>query len=160
MKNSLPDVRCTRSKGKFVALCCMQPLMHDNSCFKKYLICELYNVFYRCFIGYFCPQGSAKPADWKYQSALSASWLSLGCTVNVNIHIPLLATSPNHDLEKNTKVSNWLHQSCHYFSSFKCYLKLLWSIASIENANSSSSAVLRVCGFLSPKLLAIIMIII
>ncbi|OXB72509.1 UNVERIFIED_CONTAM: hypothetical protein H355_016378 [Colinus virginianus] len=55
---------------------------------------------------------SAKPADWKYQSALSASWLSLDCTVNVNIHIPLLATSPNHDLEKNTKngLNRWSKQ--------------------------------------------------
>ncbi|NXM71990.1 ODR4 protein, partial [Serilophus lunatus] len=58
------------------------------------------------------PKSSAKPADWKYQSALSASWLALGCTVNVNIHIPLLATSPNHDLEKNTKngLNRWSKQ--------------------------------------------------
>ncbi|KAJ7403314.1 Protein odr-4 like protein [Pitangus sulphuratus] len=57
-------------------------------------------------------KSSAKPADWKYQSALSASWLALGCTVNVNIHIPLLATSPNHDLEKNTKngLNRWSKQ--------------------------------------------------
>ncbi|NXS10519.1 ODR4 protein, partial [Neodrepanis coruscans] len=59
-----------------------------------------------------CSQSSAKPADWKYQSALSASWLALGCTVNVNIHIPLLLTSPNHDLEKNTKngLNRWSKQ--------------------------------------------------
>ncbi|NWQ85590.1 ODR4 protein, partial [Burhinus bistriatus] len=70
------------------------------------------NVLCRCFIGYFCSQSSAKPADWKYQSALSASWLALDCTVNVNIHIPLLATSPNHDLEKNTKngLNRWSKQ--------------------------------------------------
>ncbi|KAF4800780.1 Protein odr-4 like protein [Turdus rufiventris] len=57
-------------------------------------------------------KSSAKPADWKYQSALTASWISLGCTVNVNIHIPLLATSPNHDLEKNTKngLNRWSKQ--------------------------------------------------
>ncbi|XP_021260046.1 protein odr-4 homolog isoform X2 [Numida meleagris] len=57
-------------------------------------------------------KSSAKPADWKYQSALSASWLSLDCTVNVNIHIPLLVTSPNHDLEKNTKngLNRWSKQ--------------------------------------------------
>ncbi|KAJ7427646.1 Protein odr-4 like protein [Willisornis vidua] len=57
-------------------------------------------------------KSSGKPADWKYQSALSASWLALGCTVNVNIHIPLLATSPNHDLEKNTKngLNRWSKQ--------------------------------------------------
>ncbi|XP_059710546.1 protein odr-4 homolog isoform X2 [Haemorhous mexicanus] len=57
-------------------------------------------------------KSSAKPADWKYQSALTASWVALGCTVNVNIHIPLLATSPNHDLEKNTKngLNRWSKQ--------------------------------------------------
>ncbi|XP_062437765.1 protein odr-4 homolog isoform X3 [Rhea pennata] len=55
---------------------------------------------------------TAKPADWKYQSALSACWLTLDCTVNVNIHIPLLATSPNHDLEKNTRngLNRWSKQ--------------------------------------------------
>uniref|UniRef100_A0A663EGS5 Protein odr-4 homolog n=1 Tax=Aquila chrysaetos chrysaetos TaxID=223781 RepID=A0A663EGS5_AQUCH len=58
------------------------------------------------------PKSSPKPADWKYQSALSASWLALNCTVNVNIHIPLLATSLNHDLEKNTKngLNRWSKQ--------------------------------------------------
>ncbi|KAM6327555.1 protein odr-4 homolog isoform 1-T4 [Podargus strigoides] len=73
---------------------------------------ELRRVLYRCFIAYFCFQSSAKPADWKYQSALSASWLALDCAVNVNIHIPLLATSPNHDLEKNTKngLNRWSKQ--------------------------------------------------
>ena len=70
----------------------------------KKIVCRTYDVQ--------DPKGSAKPADWKYQSALSASWLSLGCTVNVNIHIPLLATSPNHDLEKNTKngLNRWSKQ--------------------------------------------------
>ncbi|NXQ80316.1 ODR4 protein, partial [Nyctibius grandis] len=61
----------------------------------KKVVCRTYDVQ--------DPKSSAKPADWKYQSALSASWLALDCTVNVNIHIPLLATSPNHDLEKNTR---------------------------------------------------------
>ena len=50
-------------------------------------------------------KSSAKPADWKYQNGLSASWLSLECTVYVNIHIPLSTTSVNYTLEKNTKVS-------------------------------------------------------
>ncbi|XP_030428538.1 protein odr-4 homolog isoform X4 [Gopherus evgoodei] len=49
------------------------------------------------------PKSSAKPADWKYQSGLSAFWLSLECTINVNIHIPLSATSVNYELEKNTR---------------------------------------------------------
>ncbi|KFM05194.1 Protein odr-4 [Aptenodytes forsteri] len=70
----------------------------------KKVICRTYDVQ--------DPKSSAKPADWKYQSALSASWLALDCTVNVNIHIPLLATSPNHDLEKNTKtgLNRWSKQ--------------------------------------------------
>ncbi|XP_017690450.1 PREDICTED: protein odr-4 homolog isoform X3 [Lepidothrix coronata] len=70
----------------------------------KKVVCRTYDVQ--------DPKSSAKPADWKYQSALSASWLALGCTVNVNIHIPLLATSPNHDLEKNTKngLNRWSKQ--------------------------------------------------
>ncbi|XP_032552529.1 protein odr-4 homolog isoform X2 [Chiroxiphia lanceolata] len=70
----------------------------------KKVVCRTYDVQ--------DPKSSAKPADWKYQSALSASWLALGCTVNVNIHIPLLATSRNHDLEKNTKngLNRWSKQ--------------------------------------------------
>ncbi|NXI40815.1 ODR4 protein, partial [Galbula dea] len=70
----------------------------------KKVVCRTYDVQ--------DPKSSAKPADWKYQSALSASWLTLGCTVNVNIHIPLLTTSPNHDLEKNTKngLNRWSKQ--------------------------------------------------
>ncbi|NXX49385.1 ODR4 protein, partial [Tricholaema leucomelas] len=70
----------------------------------KKVVCRTYDVQ--------DPKSSAKPADWKYQSALSASWLALSCTVNVNIHIPLLATSPNHDLEKNTKngLNRWSKQ--------------------------------------------------
>ncbi|XP_011902730.1 PREDICTED: protein odr-4 homolog isoform X3 [Cercocebus atys] len=49
------------------------------------------------------PKGSARPADWKYQSGLLSSWLSLECTVHINIHIPLSATSVSYTLEKNTK---------------------------------------------------------
>ncbi|NXG62519.1 ODR4 protein, partial [Hemiprocne comata] len=70
----------------------------------KKVVCRSYDVQ--------DPKSSAKPADWKYQGALSASWSALACTVNVNIHIPLLATSPNHDLEKNTKngLNRWSKQ--------------------------------------------------
>ncbi|NXI14559.1 ODR4 protein, partial [Irena cyanogastra] len=70
----------------------------------KKVVCRTYDVQ--------DPKSSAKPAEWKYQSALTASWVALGCTVNVNIHIPLLATSPNHDLEKNTKngLNRWSKQ--------------------------------------------------
>lgn len=93
---------------------------------KKKKSLELYSVLSRCFIAYFCSQSSAKPADWKYQSALSASWLALDCTVNVNIHIPLLATSPNHDLEKNTKVTDQLYQLCSWSLHYFFCWKLMW----------------------------------
>ncbi|KAM9544318.1 protein odr-4 homolog isoform 1-T2 [Guaruba guarouba] len=70
----------------------------------KKVVCRSYDVQ--------DPKSSAKPADWKYQSALSASWFALDCAVNVNIHIPLLATSSNHDLEKNIKngLNRWAKQ--------------------------------------------------
>lgn len=57
-------------------------------------------------------RSSARPADWKYQSRVSASWLSLDCTVHVNIHIPLSATSVSYTLEKNTKsgLTRWAKQ--------------------------------------------------
>uniref|UniRef100_A0A8C6QW56 Protein odr-4 homolog n=1 Tax=Nannospalax galili TaxID=1026970 RepID=A0A8C6QW56_NANGA len=49
------------------------------------------------------PKSSARPADWKYQNWVSTSWLSLECTVHINIHIPLSTTSVSYTLEKNTK---------------------------------------------------------
>ncbi|OWK08481.1 hypothetical protein Celaphus_00011210, partial [Cervus elaphus hippelaphus] len=57
-------------------------------------------------------RSSAKPADWKYQNGLSASWLSLECTVYVNIHVPLSTTSVSYTLEKNTKngLARWAKQ--------------------------------------------------
>uniref|UniRef100_A0A2K6T415 Protein odr-4 homolog n=1 Tax=Saimiri boliviensis boliviensis TaxID=39432 RepID=A0A2K6T415_SAIBB len=58
------------------------------------------------------PKSSARPADWKYQNGLSSSWLSLECTVHINIHIPLSATSVSYTLEKNTKngLTRWAKQ--------------------------------------------------
>ncbi|XP_020650772.3 protein odr-4 homolog isoform X1 [Pogona vitticeps] len=58
------------------------------------------------------PKSTAKPADWKYQNGLASSWASLECTINVNIHIPLPATSASHDLEKNTRngIARWAKQ--------------------------------------------------
>ncbi|XP_029791041.1 protein odr-4 homolog [Suricata suricatta] len=58
------------------------------------------------------PKSSAKPADWKYQNGLSTSWLSLECTVHINIHIPLSTTSVSYTLEKNTKngLARWAKQ--------------------------------------------------
>ncbi|KAM6453596.1 protein odr-4 homolog [Liasis olivaceus] len=77
--------------------------LHLCSTTKK-ILCRTYDVQ--------DPKSTAKPADWKYQNALSASWLSLDCTVNVNIHIPLPATLASHDLEKNTRngLGRWAQQ--------------------------------------------------
>nr|XP_045365374.1 protein odr-4 homolog isoform X2 [Camelus bactrianus] len=68
--------------------------LHICSSTKK-LFCRTYDVL--------DPKSSAKPADWKYQNGLSASWLSLECTVYINIHVPLSTTSVTYTLEKNTK---------------------------------------------------------
>uniref|UniRef100_A0A8C6QVQ8 Protein odr-4 homolog n=1 Tax=Nannospalax galili TaxID=1026970 RepID=A0A8C6QVQ8_NANGA len=58
------------------------------------------------------PKSSARPADWKYQNWVSTSWLSLECTVHINIHIPLSTTSVSYTLEKNTKngLTRWAKQ--------------------------------------------------
>uniref|UniRef100_U3D4H8 Protein odr-4 homolog n=1 Tax=Callithrix jacchus TaxID=9483 RepID=U3D4H8_CALJA len=58
------------------------------------------------------PKSSARPADWKYHNGLSSSWLSLECTVHINIHMPLSATSVSYTLEKNTKngLTRWAKQ--------------------------------------------------
>ncbi|XP_044295192.1 protein odr-4 homolog isoform X2 [Varanus komodoensis] len=76
--------------------------LHLCSTTKK--LCRTYNMQ--------DPKSPAKPADWKYQNGLSSSWLSLDCTINANIHIPLPVTLANHDLEKNTRVGlvRWAKQ--------------------------------------------------
>ncbi|XP_037681084.1 protein odr-4 homolog [Choloepus didactylus] len=58
------------------------------------------------------PKSLARPADWKYQNGLSTSWLSLECTLHVNIHIPLSTTSVSHPMEKTTKngLTRWAKQ--------------------------------------------------
>ncbi|XP_074859039.1 protein odr-4 homolog isoform X2 [Carettochelys insculpta] len=73
-------------------------------CATKKVLCRTYDIQ--------DPKNSAKPADWKYQSGLSALWPSLECTINVNIHIPLSATSVNYELEKNTRngITRWAKQ--------------------------------------------------
>ncbi|KAF6293384.1 odr-4 GPCR localization factor-like protein [Rhinolophus ferrumequinum] len=68
--------------------------LHICSSTKK-ILCRTYDIH--------DPKSSAKPADWKYQSGLLTSWLSLECTVHINIHIPLSTTSASYSLEKNTK---------------------------------------------------------
>uniref|UniRef100_A0A8D0G823 Protein odr-4 homolog n=1 Tax=Sphenodon punctatus TaxID=8508 RepID=A0A8D0G823_SPHPU len=76
----------------------------QNVLHKQRILCRTYDIR--------DPKSSAKPADWKYQSGLSASWLSLHCTMNVNIHIPLPATSASHELEKNIRngLTRWAKQ--------------------------------------------------
>ncbi|XP_045392137.1 protein odr-4 homolog isoform X2 [Lemur catta] len=77
--------------------------LHICSSTKK-ILCRTYDVH--------DPKSSAKPADWKYQNGLSTSWLSLECTVHINIHIPLSTTSVSYTLEKNTKngLTRWAKQ--------------------------------------------------
>ncbi|XP_035871830.1 protein odr-4 homolog isoform X2 [Phyllostomus discolor] len=77
--------------------------LHICSSTKK-IFCRTYDIH--------DPKSSAKPADWKYQNGLSTSWHSLECTVHINIHIPLSATSVSYTLEKNTKngLARWAKQ--------------------------------------------------
>lgn len=77
--------------------------LHICSSTKK-ILCRTYDIH--------DPKSSAKPADWKYQSGLLTSWLSLECTVHVNVHIPLSTTSASYTLEKNTKngLARWAKQ--------------------------------------------------
>ncbi|KAM9108476.1 protein odr-4 homolog isoform 1-T2 [Megaptera novaeangliae] len=77
--------------------------LHFCSSTKK-IFCRTYDIHN--------PKSSAKPADWKYQNGLSASWLSLECTVYINIHVPLPTTSVSYTLEKNTKngLIHWAKQ--------------------------------------------------
>ncbi|XP_006872760.1 PREDICTED: protein odr-4 homolog isoform X2 [Chrysochloris asiatica] len=69
-------------------------ILHICSSTKK-ILCRTYDIH--------DPKSSARPAEWKYQNGLSTSWISLQCTVHINIHIPLSSTSVNYTLEKNTK---------------------------------------------------------
>ncbi|XP_058524938.1 protein odr-4 homolog [Ochotona princeps] len=73
-------------------------------CASKKLVCRTYDVH--------DPKSSARPADWKYQNGLSASWLCLEGTVHINIHIPLSTTSASYSLEKNTRngLTRWAKQ--------------------------------------------------
>ncbi|XP_040119731.1 protein odr-4 homolog isoform X2 [Oryx dammah] len=78
-------------------------VLHFCSSTKK-IFCRTYDIH--------DPKSSAKPADWKYQNGLSASWLSLECTVYINIHVPLSTTTVSYTLEKNTKngLARWAKQ--------------------------------------------------
>ncbi|XP_068930535.1 protein odr-4 homolog [Petaurus breviceps papuanus] len=77
--------------------------LHVCSSTKK-ILCRTYDIR--------DPKSSPKPADWKYQNGLSTSWLSLDCTIHVNIHVPLSTTTASYPLEKNTKngLARWAKQ--------------------------------------------------
>ncbi|XP_020840073.1 protein odr-4 homolog isoform X1 [Phascolarctos cinereus] len=77
--------------------------LHVCSSTKK-ILCRTYDIR--------DPKSLPKPADWKYQNGLSTSWLSLDCTIHVNIHVPLSTTTASYPLEKNTKngLARWAKQ--------------------------------------------------
>uniref|UniRef100_A0AAV2JW32 Protein odr-4 homolog n=1 Tax=Knipowitschia caucasica TaxID=637954 RepID=A0AAV2JW32_KNICA len=54
--------------------------LHINSKTRK-TVCRTFDVK--------DPKSMAKPADWKYQSGLCSSWVSVSCCSNVNIYFPL-----------------------------------------------------------------------
>ncbi|XP_050817410.1 protein odr-4 homolog isoform X2 [Gopherus flavomarginatus] len=87
------------------------------------------------------PKSSAKPADWKYQSGLSAFWLSLECTINVNIHIPLSATSVNYELEKYTRKKSSRGNIQHSTQPFD--VKVLMQLS--QSSGHRSTATVQVC---------------
>nr|XP_033818138.1 protein odr-4 homolog isoform X2 [Geotrypetes seraphini] len=77
--------------------------LHLCSVTKK-ILCRTYDVH--------DAKSSAKPADWKYQSNVSSSWLPLECAVGINILIPLSATSVNREMHKNIRagLTDWAVQ--------------------------------------------------
>ncbi|XP_072297011.1 protein odr-4 homolog [Eucyclogobius newberryi] len=54
--------------------------LHINSKTRK-TVCRTFDVK--------DPKSMAKPADWKYQSGVCSSWITVSCCLNVNIHLPL-----------------------------------------------------------------------
>ncbi|XP_029474666.1 protein odr-4 homolog isoform X2 [Rhinatrema bivittatum] len=77
--------------------------LHLCSVTKK-MLCRTYDVR--------DAKSSAKPADWKYQSNVLSSWLSLECAISVNIQIPLSATSASRELHRNirSELTHWAAQ--------------------------------------------------
>ncbi|XP_036410341.1 protein odr-4 homolog isoform X1 [Megalops cyprinoides] len=57
------------------------------------------------------PKSSAKPADWKYQAGVSASWQVLQCSVDLDVLFPMAETSSSN-LDKCTKdgLQRWANQ--------------------------------------------------
>lgn len=54
--------------------------LHINSKTRK-TVCRTFDVK--------DPKSIAKPADWKYQSGVCSSWMTVNCCLNVNIYLPL-----------------------------------------------------------------------
>ncbi|XP_073212804.1 protein odr-4 homolog isoform X3 [Lepidochelys kempii] len=106
--------------------------LHVCSATKK-ILCRTYDMQ--------DPKSSPKPADWKYQSGLSAFWLSLECTINVNIHIPLSATSVSYELEKNTRKKSSRGNIQHRIQPFD--VKVLTQLS--QSSGHRSAAMVQVC---------------
>ncbi|XP_033883767.2 protein odr-4 homolog isoform X1 [Acipenser ruthenus] len=66
------------------------------------------------------PKSSAKPADWKYQTGLSASWPVLECNVEVDLQIPVPADSANRELDKC--IENGLKEWVRLIQQCSCIL--------------------------------------
>uniref|UniRef100_A0A287D618 Protein odr-4 homolog n=1 Tax=Ictidomys tridecemlineatus TaxID=43179 RepID=A0A287D618_ICTTR len=102
-------------------------ILHVCSSTKKYL---LFKSLY-----------SARPADWKYQSGLSTSWLSLDCTIHIDIHIPLSSTSVSYTLEKNTKKKSFRGNTQATSHSFD--VRVLTQL--LLNSDHRSTATVQIC---------------
>uniref|UniRef100_A0A8D2GYC8 Protein odr-4 homolog n=1 Tax=Urocitellus parryii TaxID=9999 RepID=A0A8D2GYC8_UROPR len=107
-------------------------ILHVCSSTKK-ISCRTYDVH--------DPKSSARPADWKYQSGLSTSWLSLDCTIHIDIHIPLSSTSVSYTLEKNTKKKSFRGNTQATSHSFD--VRVLTQL--LLNSDHRSTATVQIC---------------
>uniref|UniRef100_H0VNM5 Protein odr-4 homolog n=1 Tax=Cavia porcellus TaxID=10141 RepID=H0VNM5_CAVPO len=106
-------------------------ILHICSSTKK-ISCRTYDVR--------DPKSSPRPADWKYQNRLSTSWLSLECTVHIDIHIPLSTTSVSYTLEKITKKKSKGHtQAPNHSFDVRVLTQLLL------NSDHRSTATVQIC---------------
>ncbi|XP_039590947.1 protein odr-4 homolog isoform X1 [Polypterus senegalus] len=64
------------------------------------------------------PLSSPKPADWKYQSGVSSTWPLLQCNVEVDLRLPVIASSVEHEFNQNIMngLKNWAlkMEKCYY----------------------------------------------
>lgn len=69
--------------------------LHINSKTRK-TVCRTFDVK--------DPKSIAKPADWKYQSAVCSSWITVSCCLNVNLCLPLPSgKNSTETMEKSIK---------------------------------------------------------